>query len=148
MLGSNCLIPSSHGGWTSGRMQDYPVLHFDAHTLSIGPQSLSDLHVRKADGPSVLFSPQGLPHMTSGAGISQVPSILPQGPLSSPQAPHLAPGQDLDSCLSPTEALSLIPGPQSLKDTDVRKSDHACFTHSIPLSPWTDNGDGLLRGAL
>ena len=34
MSESNRLIPSSHGTWTPGRTQDYPVLHFVALPLS------------------------------------------------------------------------------------------------------------------
>ena len=35
-------------------------------------------------------------------------------------------------------------GAQCLQDPDVRKSDHACFAHSVPRTPRTDNRDGLL----
>ena len=59
------------------------------------------------------------------------------------QAPHLASNQDLGfSPLPNGSPRPLYQGPP-LQDPDVRKSDHACFAHSIPRTPWTDNRDGL-----
>lgn len=64
--------------------------------------------------PSVLFSPEGLPRWTTGAGISEsrqsslgVPSVLPQDIT-------LSPGRIWDSLLSQYLAPSLLPGRQSL----------------------------------
>ena len=91
MFGSNCLIPSSHEAWTPGRTRAYPVLHFEALLLSGGPQS--DLVCAS--------HPKGSHGRLQGWG--SVGSFNPWGPLSSPQAPHLAPGQDLDSRLHPAE---------------------------------------------
>ena len=99
MFGSNCLIPSSHEAWTPGRTRAYPVLHFEALPLSGGPQS--DLVCAS--------HPKGSHGRLQGWG--SVGSFNPWGPLSSPQAPHLAPGQDLDSRLHPAAAPPLYQGP-------------------------------------
>ena len=57
------------------------------------------------DRLSVLFSPQGLPRPTTGAGFCGFPSVLTQGPpQSSFRHLTLRPVRTWDSRLSPTEA--------------------------------------------